>query len=106
VTEHGPTRFPVITLVSAIIVYVAGSALTVQSIMMGAFSEGVGADRERLYWVLGRASAIVAGLLLVSSEIASVTATHRSFRTWWPLALSVPALVALIHFDYLGLGFR
>lgn len=105
-TEHSATRIPVVALISAVITYVAGSAFTAPSMMMGGFSEGVGADRERIYWLLGRMSAIVAGLLLMSSVIASVTATHRSTETWWPLLLSVPALVALMHFDYLGMGFR
>jgi hypothetical protein len=106
VTEHNPTRAAVVTLVAAFVVYGVGSALTMQSIAMAAFSEGVGADRERIYWVLGRTSAIVTGLLLASSVVTSVTSMDRALKTWWPLVLSVPALVALIHFDYLGLGFR
>ena len=105
-TEHNPTRVAVVTLVAAFLTYGIGSALTIQSIAMAAFSEGVGADRERLYWVLGRTCAIVTGLLLVSSAVTSVATMHRSFKTWWPLVLSVPALLALIHFDYLALGFR
>jgi hypothetical protein len=96
----------VVTLVAAFVVYGVGFALTMQSIAMAAFSEGVGADRERIHWVLARTSAIVTGLLLASSVATSITAMNRAFKTWWPLVLSVPALVALIHFDYLGLGVR
>jgi hypothetical protein len=105
-SEDNPIRFAIITLASAFVIYVVGFAFTIQSILMGVFSEGVGADRERIYWALGRAGAIAAGVLLVIGVSESLAVTPRSTKTLWPLLLSLPALLVLILFDYVGLGFR
>ena len=71
-SEDNTIRRAIITLVSAFVIYVVGFALTMESILRRAFSEGVGADREWLYWAFGRAGAIAAGLLLVISVSESL----------------------------------
>ena len=74
--------------------------------LRAALSEGVGYNTERVEWYLSRALSIATALFLITSIVLGVRAVGTSIgKAWWCLP-ALGALVLLIWWDFVGVGFR